>query len=258
MMKRVMNAFINVFIIFSLLLFYSCKTYQRKVVNQLITPQTFEQTLSRDIDLVDNPLKVVSKENHILVRLLYIRQSENIQKFLNFENKQIADRSIFRNVHGIGPLDTEQVYAGPDMVFVIMTIDFRFQKGRKGYSYKVIERRKMSQYSSVYTTEKIEYVMGKITKNDLILYDKENNDYYYTAFAVTHAHNKELTGYFFNYKLYQFPYNKKYTPYLRIKTNSKEVMTGFGKSVNIVFKIPKDTKLDHLKIGEAKLSIPSN
>ena len=100
--------------------------------------------------------------------------------------------------------------------------------------------------------------MGKITKNDLILYDKENNDYYYTAFAATYAYNKEITGYFFDYNLYQFPFNKKYTPYLRIKTGTKEVMTGFGKSVNIVFQIPKDTKLDHLEIGEAKLSIPSN
>ena len=255
-MKFMVNAFIGIFIILTLLLFNSCKAYHRKVVKQLTAPQPFEQTLNRDVDLIDNPPKVVSEQNHLSVRLLYIRQSENIQKFLRFENAKIADTAIFRGGYDLGSFESEQVYAEPDMVFLIMTIDFRFQKGRPGYSYKVIERRKITPYASVYSDEEIEYVMGKITKNDLILYDKQNKSYYSTAFAVTHADHQKLAGYFFDYKLYQFPYNGKYIPYLRIKTISKEVMTCFGKSVNIVFEVPKNAQMDHLKIGQVKLTIP--
>jgi hypothetical protein len=271
-MKKTVHIISIILIISSTLLFLNCHPTDAPV---MVNPQPNELPYGYDMKFFGSPLKATSEENHLSIELHYTRRSERIQKFIEFKKQdRIKLNTPPVQVVAYGqinaPYKVKLIDADPGMVFVIMTIDCYVRPGRDAYTYKVPGGEvavykgdivtavynyggKVNKYASIKKRKK--YPIYKITQQDIILYDKKNNYYPITAFAAPKTH-KEIFGYFFEYKLYSFV--NAWKPWLVIDTRQKYVVIGSDVIVNLAFKVPKDAELDHLKIGEAQLSIPSS
>jgi hypothetical protein len=142
--------------------------------------------------------------------------------------------------------------------FVSLNVVFRPLAGRTYFNFPI--RPLVGRTEFIFSgpiNDNSRYIAAiRLDTNDVKLIDKDGNSYKFCAFAVKSGSGdlSEETAYFFDYNLYKGDSfdNIKQT----INYKQKEVMT--LREVNLLFIIPKDARISHIKTHSEKIPIQTS